>query len=129
MEAPLLSKFCGEIYGQNHEEYPEKIKQYASSSYPLAHMSPFAVLYPENTCDISRVVKYAAEVNKKVVVRSGGHQYSGKSSGGDDTILISMDRFNNLEYLGDNIVSVEPCCKLKDVAKKFANYGITVPHG
>jgi FAD/FMN-containing dehydrogenase len=35
-------------------------------------------------------------MNKKIVTRSGGHQYCGLSSGGDDTIVISMNNFNKL---------------------------------
>ena len=75
------------------------------------------------------MIKYAQKNGKKIVARSGGHQYSGKSSGGSDTIVLSMDRFDKIKFIKDNIVEVGPCCKLKDVAKEFVNHHITVPHG
>lgn len=92
-------------------------------------MTPFLLAAPKTIDDISFAVEYAKAHGKKIVARSGGHQYSGKSSGGDDTIVISMENFNKVECFGDNIVKVEPCCKLKNVAKEFAQKGITVPHG
>lgn len=92
-------------------------------------MYPYLVVYPKTVDDISFITQYAKEYGKKVVARSGGHQYSGKSSGGDDTILVSMDYFNQVKYLGDNVVSVQPCCKLDDVSKEFVNLQLTVPHG
>ena len=75
------------------------------------------------------MIKYAKENGKKIVARSGGHQYSGKSSGGSDTIVVSMDRFDKIKFITDNIVEVGACCKLRDVAKLFAKHHITVPHG
>jgi hypothetical protein len=35
-------------------------------------------------------------MNKKIVTRSGGHQYCGLSSGGNDTIVISMNHFHKI---------------------------------
>ena len=59
-------------------------------------MSPFLIVYPKTVNDISFVLSYAHSQNKKVVARSGGHQYSGKSSGGNDTIVIDMNNFNKM---------------------------------
>jgi len=43
------------------------------------------------------MIQVASCLNKEIVARSGGHQYSGLSSGGDNTIVISMDNFNDLK--------------------------------
>ena len=59
-------------------------------------MSPFLIAYPDNVNDIVLMLRYAKDQEKSVVARSGGHHYSGLSSGGDGTIVISMDRFNEI---------------------------------
>lgn len=40
------------------------------------------------------MLKAAHLLNKKVVARSGGHQYCGLSLGGSNTIVLSMNNFN-----------------------------------
>jgi FAD binding domain len=50
-----------------------------------------------DTDDTAAALGFAKTIGKHLVVRSGGHQYCGLSSGGDDTILLSMDLFNHVE--------------------------------
>lgn len=53
-------------------------------------MSPHIICYPKNVEDVKAALLYAIKNNKKVVARSGGHQYSGKSSGDLNTLVIDM---------------------------------------
>lgn len=53
-------------------------------------MTPFMICYPQNVEDVKSALLYAISKNKKVVARSGGHQYSGKSSGDQNTIVVDM---------------------------------------
>lgn len=48
-------------------------------------------------------------MRKKVVARSGGNQYSGLSSGGNETIVVSMDHFNKMIVKDRNKIEVEAC--------------------
>jgi FAD/FMN-containing dehydrogenase len=60
------------------------------------------------------------------VARSGGHQYSGLSSGGKDTILLSMERFKHLEIKtggGKTVARVGAGMLLTDVAAEFKRHG------
>jgi FAD/FMN-containing dehydrogenase len=57
-------------------------------------MQPYYIAYPEDINDIKIMIDLARLLGKKIVARSGGHQYSGLSSGGDDTIVLSLDAFN-----------------------------------
>ena len=68
-------------------------------------------------------------MGKKVVARSGGHQYSGLSSGGNDTICISMDRFNVLKLTGRNKVEIGPSVSLKDAGAFLRKNKLCLPHG
>ena len=83
---------------------------------------------PLNITDIQIALRFAKVMNKKVVVRSGGHQYSGTSSGGNDTIVISLNSFNDLRN-NQGIIEIGPCNALKDVAKVLRGWGYSVPHG
>lgn len=77
--------------------------------------SPYLICYPQHAKDIKSALKYAVSNNKKVTVRSGGHQYSGKSSGGDDTIVIDLGTlkyFNKVYEINDNLITVEPGVRL-----------------
>ena len=59
-------------------------------------MSPYFLAYPTDLEDIRTMIKTAKLLDKKVVVRSGGHQYCGLSSGDQDTMSICMDKFNSI---------------------------------
>lgn len=89
---------------QNHTLYHLSKHQYATSSYSSENMSPHIICYPLDVEDVKIAISYAQSVNKKAIGRSGGHQYSGKSSGGDDTIVISMNcpNFKVLQQRSDN---------------------------
>ena len=54
---------------------------------------------PNDTNDIAIILKYAQANKKRVVAKSGGHQYSGKSSGNQEVIVIDMHKFNNIKDL------------------------------
>lgn len=46
-------------------------------------MTPYLIAYPDGEDDIAQMLAFAKKEGKNVVARSGGHQYSGLSSGGD----------------------------------------------
>lgn len=125
----LIPGFGGPIYTEEDGDiYDENAKQYASSSYPN-ELKPFMVAYPMDIDDIRAAIKYATENKKNIVARSGGHQYSGLSSGGSSTIVLSMDKhFNTVGVVG-NRATVGVGAKLTDLAEIFNNEGVTIPHG
>lgn len=112
-EYKQLHIFKGKIYRKGHPEYDAKKYQYATSSYPAEQMSPFLLAYPATHEDIACVLKLAKELKKNVVARSGGHQYSGLSSGGDGTIVLSMDAFTGVHKNADGLIEIGPCTPLK----------------
>jgi len=54
-------------------------QQYAYSSH-REDMAPRFIIKPKDEEDIIQVLRFAAENNYRVAVRTGGHQYSGASS-------------------------------------------------
>lgn len=83
------------------DDYDDMTMQYAKSSYlnEVERMTPYAIGYLENVADVEAFVKFSIDKGKKVVVRSGGHQYSGTSSGGSDSMPLSMNLLDELKLM------------------------------
>lgn len=120
--------FSGQIYEPDDRAYSNRAHQYATSSYDPEHTSPFLICYPKTPEDIALVLASARASGKKVVARSGGHHYSAKSSGGFDTIVISMDHFDTIKTSG-RFVEVGPGARLTNIARSLRDANMTIPHG
>jgi FAD/FMN-containing dehydrogenase len=96
-------------------------------------MRPYLIAVPRrDSDDVPAAIRFAKANKKYLVARSGGHQYSGLSSGGEDTILLSMERFKHLEIKtadGKTVARVGAGMLLTDVAAEFKRHGVTIPHG
>ncbi|CAM9161442.1 unnamed protein product, partial [Laminaria digitata] len=135
----IIPGFSGPVYseGESGNFYTVAKDQYATSSYTgeSERMTPHLIGYPRDVADVEIFVKYAIAHGKKVVVRSGGHQYSGTSSGGSDTMLLSMDAFDRLDIdpadpdTGAVMANVGPGAHLTILAEKLKEKGVTIPHG
>jgi hypothetical protein len=137
-QASMIPGFGGEAFAPGDPAYDAKRAQYASISYPEKQgpggtMRPYLVAYPRpNSDDIPAAIRFARANNKRVVARSGGHQYSGMSSGGDDTILLSMDNYSDLEFkaVGDQTFArIGVGGHLTNLAAALNGHGVTMPHG
>jgi FAD/FMN-containing dehydrogenase len=87
--ARQIPGFGGDVFLPGTAGYDEKRVQYAASSYP-ERMRPYLIAVPRmDSDDVPAAIRFAKDNKKYLVARSGGHQYSGLSSGGDDAILLS----------------------------------------
>jgi FAD/FMN-containing dehydrogenase len=131
LSPPLIDGFAGDVYTKISNQYAKKTRQYATTSYPIERTSPYMVAYPKDAKDIAAAIFYAKQESKKIVTRSGGHQYCGLSSGGNDTIVLSMDNFAKTPVVtaDKKYATVGPGCKLTDIAAVFKKVGVTIPHG
>jgi FAD/FMN-containing dehydrogenase len=136
--AHSIPGFSGQTFAPGDAEYDEKRAQYAFSSYPEKQgpggsMRPYLIAYPRmGSDDIPAAISFAKANNKRLVARSGGHQYCGLSSGGDDTVLLSMDLYKGVDVkaVGDKTLArVGVGTRLTDVAAAFKENGVTIPHG
>ncbi|CBJ33760.1 conserved unknown protein [Ectocarpus siliculosus] len=129
--------FGGEVFDKTEKEYENKATQYATTSYTeekdRERMHPFVIGYPENKADVVAFVKYAIDKGKKVVARSGGHQYCGLSSGGEDTMLLSMDLLHDVTVFNAPqqkvMARLGPGARLTNLAAELKKNGVTIPHG
>ncbi len=85
--------FRGEVLDTSSTAIADARDQYAVSSYPpdvvKARMTPNLIAKPIDAGDVATALQYAAVKKLKVVGRSGGHQYCGLSSGGQNTLLLT----------------------------------------
>ncbi|QEL19184.1 FAD-binding protein [Limnoglobus roseus] len=127
--APRIPGFKGVVYVPTDLLYRLHADQYATSSHKREDMSPFMVAYPRDVDDIKSAITFAQGKQKSLVARSGGHQYSGLSSGGSGTIVLAMDRFDQITRISDNVFDVGPAVPLTRLARFFKGQGVTIPHG
>ena len=127
--APRIPGFKGTVYIPSDLLYEWNATQYATSSYPPADMTPFMVAFPRDAADIRAALAFARGKQKRVVARSGGHQYCGMSSGGSGTIVLAMDAFAQLNKVADNVYDVGPAVRLTELASFFKDQRVTIPHG
>ncbi len=123
-----IPNFKGDVFEPKDLGYLSRANVYATTSYPKKDLTPLMVAYPRDVEDIVAAIAYARSKNLHIVARSGGHQYSGKSSGGSKTIVLSMDAFGDLTVSG-NIAEVGPAVPLTTLAARFKDEKITIPHG
>ncbi len=126
---PHIPDFKGQVFIPSDLLFRLHADQYATSSFPVEDMTPFMVAFPEDVDDIKAALAFAKVQKKSIAARSGGHQYCGKSSGDDSTIVLAMDAFNQFQKVTGNIVDVGPAVRLTDLAANFKALGITIPHG
>jgi FAD/FMN-containing dehydrogenase len=90
-------------------------------------MRPYLIAYPRmDSDDIPPRSALPGPTTSASVARSGGHQYCGLSSGGDDTVLLSMDLYKafGLKTVGDKTFArVGVGTPLTDVAAAFKENG------
>ncbi len=126
---PIILNFRGDCFVPDDWTYRGHADQYATSSYPAAATTPSVVAYPLDVADIQAALAYALAHQKRVVTRSGGHQYSGQSSGDGTAVVLSMDQFDHLDDVSEATVDVGPAVRLTRLAAELMARGVTVPHG
>lgn len=73
------------------QAYRNNNYQYATSTHQIDHdMNPGLIIQPKDDDDIIAAVKHAKKEKIAIAVKSGGHQYSGASSTGQNNIQIDL---------------------------------------
>ena len=113
------------------DDYPQKRRQYATSSFAEADVSPRIVLYPTGEEDIQKAIALCRELGMAIAVRTGGHQYCGYSS----TLPVNMqidlsETFPLYAYDAEtNVLRCGVSHALGSWAQKNHRHGIYLPMG
>ncbi len=113
------------------DDYPQKRRQYATSSFAEADVSPRIILYPTGEEDIQKAIALCSELGMAIAVRTGGHQYCGYSS----TLPVNMqidlsETFPLYAYDAEtNVLRCGVSHALGSWAQKNHRHGIYLPMG
>src|SRR5262249_43534966 len=87
---------------------------------------PAAIVLCTSASDVSEALGFAARSGAKVVTRSGGHCFAGRSAG--DGIVIDVSPIRSVT-VSSGIVTVGAGARLGDVYDALAGEGVTIPGG
>jgi glycolate oxidase len=88
-----LSKF---VNAENILSEADEVRPYETDALSVYTQTPLAVVLPENTKQVSNILKYCHEENIKVVPRGAGTGLSGGALPLQDAILLGLGKFNKV---------------------------------
>ena len=95
------------INPENVLSHADEIKPYETDALAAYTQTPLAVVMPENTEEVSNILKFCHKENIKVVPRGAGTGLSGGALPLNDAILISLGKFNKIIEIDlDTITSI-----------------------
>eukprot|EP01084_Bolivina_argentea_P096382 173297_1 len=115
---------CGKLLKPSNEEFCSARHQYAVNQFEYnSNIYPSFIVYAKCNKDIQLVLKYASKCDYKVVVRSGGHQYSGLSSCDSNQhqcIQVDLSNYNSMKIISNNPIIIRGEVGVKN--SEFADY-------
>jgi glycolate oxidase len=92
-----IFKTLAKIINPEHVlSHKDEIKPYETDGLSAYKQTPLAVVMPENTKEVSRILKFCYEENIKVVPRGAGTGLSGGALPLQDAVLLSLGKFNKI---------------------------------
>ena len=74
----------------------DEIKPYETDALAAYKQTPLAVVLPENTEEVSKILKFCFRENIKVIPRGAGTGLSGGALPLQDAILLGLGKFNKI---------------------------------
>jgi hypothetical protein len=119
----LRAALEGEIVLPGSPRYDEVRKP----QIPRFHdVRPQAVVLCRTPEDVVEAIAFARRSGIEVAVRSGGHDFAGRSSG--PGIVLDLTPMHSLE-VSDGLATVGPGFRLGDLYAALAQHGVTIPAG
>ena len=92
----IVKKLSNLINPENVLSHADEIKPYETDALVVYTQTPLAVVLPENTEEVSKILKYCYEENIKVVPRGAGTGLSGGALPLQDAVLLGLGKFNKI---------------------------------
>jgi FAD/FMN-containing dehydrogenase len=119
----LTTSLEGEVVRPDSPRYDEVRKP----QIPRFHdVRPQAVVQCRTPEDVAEAIAFALRSGIDVAVRSGGHDFAGRSSG--PGMVLDLARMHSLEVSG-SLATVGPGFRLGDLYAALAQHGLTMPAG
>jgi glycolate oxidase len=95
-KATIISNLKKIINSENVLSEDDEVKAYETDSLLAYKQKPLVVVLPENTLEVSKILKYCNENKIKVIPRGAGTGLSGGALPLQDGVLISLGKFNKI---------------------------------
>ena len=82
------------IKSENVLDHEDQIRPFETDALSAYKQKPLAVVFPENTKEVSEILKYCNEKRIKVIPRGAGTGLSGGALPLADGILLCLGKFN-----------------------------------
>ncbi len=124
----VLEKLSKIVGGENILIEPEKVEPYGADAVK-EKFPPEAVLFPENTQEVSEILKLANAEIFPVTARGGGVGYTGGAVPVDGGIVIGTDRMNKIiEISEENLYAVcQPGIRTFELQEEVEKFGLIFP--
>ena len=123
------SKVLREALGNIVITDPIKMKPYATDASYFEGVLPVAVAIPENVDQVSRLMSICNTNGINVVARGGGTSLTGSSIPSEDSVILSMARFDRIIEVKpeDRYAIVEPGVRLEALNDHLSDMGFFYP--
>ena len=98
----IIRKLKKIIKSENVLDHNDEIKPYETDALSAYKQKPLVVVLPENTIEVSKILKYCNDERIKIIPRGAGTGLSGGALPLQDAILLGLGKFNKIAKLAYN---------------------------
>jgi len=92
----IVKNLCKLTNQENILSHADEIKPYETDALAAYTQTPLAVVLPENTNEVSEILKYCHKENIKVIPRGAGTGLSGGALPLQDAVILGLGKFNKI---------------------------------
>ena len=92
----IVKNLCKLTNPENVLSHADEIKPYETDALAAYTQTPLAVVLPENTNEVSEILKYCHKENIKVIPRGAGTGLSGGALPLQDAVILGLGKFNKI---------------------------------
>ena len=95
-KSSIVKSLCKLTNPENVLSHADEIKPYETDALAAYTQTPLAVVLPENTNEVSEILKYCHKENIKVIPRGAGTGLSGGALPLQDAVILGLGKFNRI---------------------------------
>ncbi|WP_440937238.1 FAD-linked oxidase C-terminal domain-containing protein [Candidatus Pelagibacter sp.] len=95
-KSSIVKNLCKLTDPENVLSHVDEIKPYETDALAAYTQTPLAVVLPENTNEVSEILKYCHKENIKVIPRGAGTGLSGGALPLQDAVILGLGKFNKI---------------------------------
>jgi glycolate oxidase len=96
IKAEVIENLKKIVKGENVLDHEDQIRPFETDALSAYKQKPLAVVFPENTQEVSKILTYCNQKRIKIVPRGAGTGLSGGALPLMDSILLCLSKFNKI---------------------------------